>query len=89
MEASKSHELIQCRAVGESVKITAYRLTKNGQIAKKLKEHSLPGVLLVSPKPEDTGDYMCVAENSAGRIEYRFSINVIRESKSINNIQII
>jgi len=50
---------------------------------KKFKDQTVNGILLASPTPDDSGDYMCVAENSAGRIEYKFTINVIRKSIKI------
>ena len=50
-----------------------YQLKHDGTIFKQFRQ---PAVVIHRPKVDDTGDYMCVAENSAGKIEYRFEIVV-------------
>lgn len=65
--------ILPCQAEGANVSVTAYRLKDDGTIFKKLTN---PGVVLMRPKLDDTGTYMCVAKNRGGRIEYRFNLTV-------------
>ena len=53
--------------------VRVYRLKDDGKIFKQYKNQA---VIIHRPTVHDTGDYMCVASNSAGRIEYRFRVEV-------------
>ena len=57
----------------DTAKVRVYRLKDDGTIFKEYKQQA---VIIHRPTVDDTGDYMCVASNSAGRREYRFRVEV-------------
>ena len=70
---------VQCKAVGDGVTVSVFKLKDDESIARKLKGSE---IIIHRPKSTDAGKYKCIAENGAGKIEYVFKINVKR--KTIN-----
>ena len=71
--------IFRCNAEGVGVRVTSYRLNDDGQTWKKLRQRSVSGVVLLSPKGKDSGKYKCVAEIRAEKVEHVFTIEVERK----------
>ena len=66
--------MTHCIASKKTTKVRVYQLKDDGTVFKEFKDQS---IVIHRPTVDNTGEYMCEATNSAGRIEYRFNIEVI------------